>query len=358
MYNKKEWVNDEIITKEALNNMENGIADLDERLAKNYKLKGKTIVRFGDSITEDGAIVDETISAITGANIINVGVACARMTSDDSSQGYDGFSMTNLIFAYYNQKQGKENPWSYQESQNEITKGNGDDNTEILNRLKNIDFSQVDYVLISYGTNDFAGNVPLGGLSDDWWDETGKTFCGAVNFSVSMLLTMYPHLKIVFTSPTWRGRLYEDEITCDSAINSENLMLKHYVKSLKLLCEKNHVQFIDLFNIGINEFNHDQYLWDRLHFNETGAALLGEYIANGLLNSSPMNETEMITGDLKYLHTDDKTDLVAAINEVNVYAHDNIGDMENLQTTNKGNLVEAINELFHILNALLPQKDE
>lgn len=321
------------------------------------KLKGKTIVRFGDSITEDGAIVDETISALTGANIINVGVACARMTSDDSSQGYDGFSMTNLVFAYYNQKQGNENPWSYQESQNEITKGNGDDNTEILNRLKNIDFSQVDYVLISYGTNDFAGNVPLGGLCDSWWNETGKTFCGAVNFSVSMLLTMYPHLKIVFTSPTWRGRLYEDEITCDNAINSENLMLKHYVKSLKILCEKNHVQFIDLFNIGINEFNHAQYLWDRLHFNETGAALLGEYIANGLLNSSPMNEAEMITGDLNYLHTDDKTDLVAAINEVDVYVHDNIGDMENLQTTNKGNLVEAINEveieIVNIKNSLV-----
>ena len=311
-----------------------------------YKLKGKTIVRFGDSITEDGAIVDEIISAVTGANVINVGVACARMTSDDSSQGYDGFSMTNLVFAYYNQKQGNENPWSYQESQNEITKGNGDDNTEILNRLKSIDFSQVDYVLISYGTNDFAGNVPLGGLDDSWWDETGKTFCGAVNFSVSMLLTMYPHLKIVFTSPTWRGRLYEDELICDNAMNSENLMLKHYVKSLKLLCEKNHVQFIDLFNIGINEFNHAYYLWDRLHFNEAGKVLLGEYIANGLLNSSPMNEAEMITGDLNYLHTDDKTDLVAAINEVDVYAHNNIGAVENLQTTNKGNLVEAINELF------------
>ena len=32
MYNKKEWVNDEIITKEALNNIENGIADLDAKM--------------------------------------------------------------------------------------------------------------------------------------------------------------------------------------------------------------------------------------------------------------------------------------------------------------------------------------
>ena len=32
MYNKKEWVNDEIITKEALNNIENGIADLDVKM--------------------------------------------------------------------------------------------------------------------------------------------------------------------------------------------------------------------------------------------------------------------------------------------------------------------------------------
>ena len=51
-------------------------------------------------------------------------------------------------------------------------------------------------------------------------------------------------------------------------------------------------------------------------------------------------------GDLSYLNTEDKTDLVAAINEVNVYAQQSVGDIDNLQTTLKGNLVEAINELF------------
>ena len=34
MYNKKEWVSKEIITKEALNNIENGISELDDKVSK------------------------------------------------------------------------------------------------------------------------------------------------------------------------------------------------------------------------------------------------------------------------------------------------------------------------------------
>ena len=36
MYNKKEWQSNELITKEALNNIENGIASLDRRKSNAY----------------------------------------------------------------------------------------------------------------------------------------------------------------------------------------------------------------------------------------------------------------------------------------------------------------------------------
>lgn len=51
MYNKKEWVNDEIITKEALNNIENGIADLDAKM--NDVATKKELEAMENNITEN-----------------------------------------------------------------------------------------------------------------------------------------------------------------------------------------------------------------------------------------------------------------------------------------------------------------
>lgn len=57
MYNKKEWVSKEVITKEALNNMENGIADNDTKLHKKVyyfnnvsDMKQSTLLEAGDMV--------------------------------------------------------------------------------------------------------------------------------------------------------------------------------------------------------------------------------------------------------------------------------------------------------------------
>ena len=58
-----------------------------------------------------------------------------------------------------------------------------------------------------------------------------------------------------------------------------------------------------------------------------------------------------ITGDLDNLTTTDKSNLVAAINEVLLTLQNTAGDLNNLTTTDKSNLVAAINELgLHITN--------
>lgn len=55
-----------------------------------------------------------------------------------------------------------------------------------------------------------------------------------------------------------------------------------------------------------------------------------------------------VTGDKLALNTEDKTNLVAALNEVNTKANELLtksGNVENLETVNKDTLVNAINEL-------------
>ena len=59
MYNKKEWVNDEIITKEALNNIENGIADLDD------KMNDVATKKELQTIENNVAVLDDKMNDVT-----------------------------------------------------------------------------------------------------------------------------------------------------------------------------------------------------------------------------------------------------------------------------------------------------
>ena len=61
---------------------------------------------------------------------------------------------------------------------------------------------------------------------------------------------------------------------------------------------------------------------------------------------------DAMTGDLADLNTTDKSNLVAAINEVLLTIFDTTGDLADLNTTDKSNLVNAINEVLTKVSAL------
>ena len=67
MYNKKEWVSKEIITKEALNNIENGIADLDERLEE-LESKEVEVDLSGYQEKTDNGLVTESKDIVVAIN--------------------------------------------------------------------------------------------------------------------------------------------------------------------------------------------------------------------------------------------------------------------------------------------------
>ena len=69
--------------------------------------------------------------------------------------------------------------------------------------------------------------------------------------------------------------------------------------------------------------------------------------ANSALDKAKANENKI--GDLAKLDTDEKGNLVGAVNEVNNKATANetkIGDLTKLKTTEKGNLVGAVNDVY------------
>lgn len=171
-----------------------------------FGLPNKKIVNFGDSIFgnfRDNTSVSSNISAITSAEVINVGFGGCRM-SKRSGTTWDAFSMCNLATAVANQD------FSYQE--NAINNSEWSDKptyfNNTLNILKNIDFSNIDYITISYGTNDYTAGVILDNEENNL---DINTFAGALRYSIETLLTAYPNLRILIGSPIFRLWLNEDK---------------------------------------------------------------------------------------------------------------------------------------------------
>jgi hypothetical protein len=156
-------------------------------------LTGKTVVCFGDSLF--GMYTGDTsapayVANKTGATVHNVGFGGCRM-SEHPYVGYNEFCMYALANAVAS------GDWSLQDSAASEGSANFPDQLAIL---KSIDFNTVDYIVIHYGTNDFAAGsgVAIDNASNP---KATNTLCGALRYSVETLLSAYPKLQIFVSLP-------------------------------------------------------------------------------------------------------------------------------------------------------------
>lgn len=144
-----------------------------------------------------------------------------------------------------------------------------------------------DITVIYGGVNDyFHGDAPFGTMED----KTPATFCGGVEFLMTLLKELYPHTKIIFMTPARCH--YEsgtDELPSDREEKCADAKpLKEYVKVISEKGLKHNIPVLNLYerlpiNPNIPEHN-SKYTIDGLHFNAEGhkaiAALLADFIKN------------------------------------------------------------------------------
>ena len=241
-------------------------------------ISGKVGVFFGDSITEFGTYPQQ-VGDITGLIAYNVGVGGCRM-SNHTLPYYDKFSMTKLADAITT------GVWTDQENAIQESIEHGDDNTEIFQRMKSIDFNNVDYIIIAFGTNDFGGGITIGDANSD---KNNTTFCGAIKYVIETILTTYPKIKLFFLTPIFRWKvpnpteaLYNSDITPIG-----ELYLKDYANAIIKMCEAYHVPVLDLYNkSNINAINHEYYIsTDGTHPTREGYTLIAEKVSKFLLSN-------------------------------------------------------------------------
>jgi len=265
-----------------------------ESVDQRDKLKGKTIVNFGDSIFGNYRYpndISTEISRLTDATVHNCGFGGCRMAKHTIAN-FDAFSMKSLVSAIVS------NDFSIQDAAIESgkiaeTEGTGKlpsyfENTLAL--LKSIDFTDVDIITIAYGTNDFAGNIVID-------DETNlyntDCFAGALRYSIETLLNTYPHLKIFICSQTYRfwadkENDYAFINDSDTRTRNDGKMLTDFVEKTKEVAVEYRLPYIDnYYSLGMNKFNRSIYFskTDGTHPLLTGRRLIAEHIASNLVDS-------------------------------------------------------------------------
>ena len=234
-------------------------------------LAGRKIVVFGDSLigmTRDQTSVPAYAAAYTGAKVYNVGFGGCRMAKHPSN-GYAAFSMWALADAVAS------GDYATQEAQ---APSGSDYFASQLNVLKSIDFTTVDTIVIHYGTNDFAANVPLDDsvnlLSTD-------TVCGALRYSIKKLLTAFPKIKIFVSLPLYRTW---DGVGSETYKNALEKTLPEYDSAMETVAEEHNLPTVDGYKqLGINSINSSAYLSDGTHLNDFGRRQFGEFIGGHLI---------------------------------------------------------------------------
>lgn len=239
------------------------------------KYDGKTLVCFGDSITYSD--YTGTIAADTGMNVINQGYSSARWAyAEDASSTVNAFAMHELIKALTT------DDWTVP---NTIIGVSGyESQASQLAALKQIDFSKVDFVSFSCGTNDFSSATQLDNPSDPYDTEYVK---GAIRYCIKTLLTAYPNLKIICATPCYRFWI-ENNVVVDDCDTHQigGMLLKDVCEAIEEASTDCHIPYVNnLKNAGINAFNRSIYFYttDGMHPNVAGRAILGHRIGAAIL---------------------------------------------------------------------------
>ncbi len=246
-------------------------------LVQKSKYDGKKLVCFGDSITYGG--YTDIIKSDSGILAQNVGLSSGRYAySDDSNQYINAFAFHNIVDSIVS------GDWTIPDSINGVSGYTNQYNQ--IQIIKTIDFSNVDFVSISYGTNDFSSATPLDNQNDPYDVETFK---GAIRYCLKKLLEAFPNLKIIGVTPCYRFWSESGTILYDSDEHTiGGMYLNDYVEAVEEVYTEFHLPCVNNYTIaGINKYNRLEYfaISDGLHPNVKGRAILGHRIAAGILEN-------------------------------------------------------------------------
>lgn len=223
-------------------------------------LYGRNIVVFGDSIWNDARGEDgisEYIQEETGATVYNCaigGTTAALVEGENSMKNWSSNCFNGMIYVARGLVPA------------ERVLG---DNPVVLDIIKQVDFTEMDYVIVSYGLNDFFCDVSI--YPKQYTEITN--YVGALRNGIIKLKENYPHLKIIVVSPTYT-KMFEGEKTFE---------IGNYVEAARGVAAEMEVEFLDMFHIlGNNAESRMEHLGDGVHMSAEGRKVYSDAVIHFL----------------------------------------------------------------------------
>ncbi len=155
---------------------------------------------------------------------------------------------------------------------------------EALYGFDDIDWSNVEIVVIEHGVNDYLNGVALDNQENPY-DVT--SYGGALRHTLRQLQANRPDLRIILCTPTYCW-IYSEGLSCQE-INYGGGYLEDYVNLELQIAQEFGVEIIDNFHesgIGGEFENWSQYTEDGLHLNDAGRKLIAERISAVILGDT------------------------------------------------------------------------
>ncbi len=244
------------------------------------------IVFLGDSIigNEGNYSVVELVGEILGKKVYN-GAFGGSSLSINSEHKWGSFvdnrwCMARLAEAIvYDDWQGQLATMSYAESYKETNLQQLSYFDARMDGLSDIDFQNVDILVIEHGTNDYNAGKELDNPENSYDIDT---FGGALRNSLRLLKEKYPEMQIVLVTPLYCEFGDELDKPCYST-DLGNGTLDVYVELEQEIAKEFGVICIDAYHeSGIWEENAKEYLSDGLHLSDKGVFLISEFLAKEL----------------------------------------------------------------------------
>lgn len=229
----------------------------------------KKIVVFGDSIWDgwrDETGIAYQVAEQTGATVYNCAIGGSRATSDSNNTDVRGEwnsqSLNTMMYI----------------ARGELSADGQLQGLPALDIIKEVDFSSADYVIFSYGLNDYFFNVPID--SDEGMYEM-DTYMGALRHAANKLRETYPNLQVIFITPTYCD-IWAGEEDCINH-NFGSGVLPDYVNGMITASEQVNAYLLNMFEkMELNASNLKDYSDDGVHLNQAGrekyAGIVSTYI--------------------------------------------------------------------------------
>lgn len=250
------------------------------------------ILFFGDSNLAnrvEGKDIADRVKDILGCEVYNAAIG-GTTAAKVNTENY--FDWTEDLFCFYNVSKLMETE-EYQillDSQKTMLY-NEQDGVGKMNMVVNIEYDKIDYIVVSYGLNDYMTGVPAY-CGEDPFDET--TYEGAIRSSVDRITKLCPNSTIILSGITYCAYTGEEDNGLDGYSFSwgGGYIDDYRDAAAKVASEYENVIFMDnLEMLGIDSTNHEQYLWDKIHFDLEARERYVDYLVS-IIRENESNKDE------------------------------------------------------------------